>query len=254
MSQLDVLTYGFTFTSDQGLFGWSTITLMTLGNRRILVDTGPPSRRGLLVKAIESKGLTREDIDTVVLTHLHWDHCQNTDLFPNARVLVHPSELDYARNPNRGDMNSAWYIADMLYKMKAEPISEGDEIAEGVSVIETPGHTKGHISVMADVGGDKVLITGDAMPDGGTVKRGVPYNVFWDLDDATASVEKMVDTSDVFYPGHDRPFRLDGEEVSYLGGPTEVEVTATNEGGAASSLRYTVQAHRPPNIDLVQKP
>ncbi len=141
MSQLDVLTDGFTFTSDQGLFGWSTITLMTLGSRRILVDTGSLSRRGLLVKAIECKGLACEDIDTVVLTHLHWDHCQNTDLFSNARILVNPTELDYARNPARGDTSAAWYVADMMAKMKAEPISEGDEVAEGVSVIETPSAT-----------------------------------------------------------------------------------------------------------------
>ena len=93
MSNLDVLTYGFAFTSDQGGLGWSTISLLTTGNRRILIDTGPASRRALLADALRSRNLDFEDVDTVILTHMHWDHCQNTDLFPNARILVHPKEL-----------------------------------------------------------------------------------------------------------------------------------------------------------------
>ena len=81
--------------------------------------------------------------------------------------------------------------------MKVEPVSDGDSTLEGVSIIDTPGHTKGHISVVIEVGDETVLVTGDALPDGGTVRRGIPYNVFWDVDDATDSVEKMLATSQV---------------------------------------------------------
>jgi glyoxylase-like metal-dependent hydrolase (beta-lactamase superfamily II) len=131
----------------------------------------------------------------VILTHLHWDHCQNTDLFPNARILVNPKELDYARNPARGDTSAAWYIADMMTKMKAEPISDGDKVADGVSVIETPGHTIGHLAVLLEVDGENVLVAGDALPDGGSVRRGLPFNIFWDVNDASQSVEKMLEVS-----------------------------------------------------------
>ena len=210
MAKLQVLTYGFGFTSDQGCFGWSTISLLRVGDRNILIDTGPASRRALLGNALKDHGMERGDIDTVVLTHLHWDQCQNTDLFPNACILVHPKELDYARNPARGDTSAAWYVADMMAKMKAEPISEGGEVAEGVSVIETPGHTIGHLSVLLEVDGEKVLVAGDALPDGGSVRRGLPFNVFWDVNDASESVEKMLEVSSVFYPGHDRPFKREG--------------------------------------------
>ena len=253
MANLDILTYGFAFLSDQGGVGWSTISLLTLGNRHMLIDTGPASRRPMLYQALRSHDLEFADIDTVILTHLHWDHCQNADLFKDARILVHPKELDYARNPNRGDISAAWYIADMLGKMKVEPISDGDEIDEGISVIDTPGHTKGHIGVLVEVGGEKVLVAGDAMPDSGTVRRGMPYNIFWDVNDATESVEKMLDTSQVFYPGHDRPFRLDGDQISYLHGPSQVEFIDSNEGGGVTALTYKVLPHRPVNIDTVQK-
>lgn len=253
MANLDVLTYGFAFVSDQGNFGWSTVSLLTVGTRRMLIDTGPASRRANLVAALANHSIEPEEIDTVILTHLHWDHCQNTDLFGNARVVVHPSEIDYAKNPNRRDRSAASYIADMLGKMRVEPAADGDLIADGVSVIDTPGHTKGHISVLLEGGGEKVLVAGDALPDSGTVRRKLPYNVFWDVDDAAESVEKMLDASHVFYPGHDRPFRLDGGEISYLHGPNVVEVTDSNEGGGAAALTFRVTSKRPVNIDTIQK-
>ncbi len=254
MSNLDVLTYGFAFTSDQGGLGWSTISLLTTGNRRILIDTGPASRRALLADALRSRNLGFEDVDTVILTHMHWDHCQNTDLFPNARILVHPKELDYNRNPSKRDVMAASYLADMMGKLKVEPVSDGDSVAEGVSIIDTPGHTKGHIGVVVEVGDDRVLVAGDALPDSGTVRRGMPYNVFWDVKEATESVEKMLDASSVFYPGHDRPFRLDGEDIGYLHGPSEVEFVNANDGGGVTAVTYKVYPERPVNINTIQKP
>jgi len=253
-TNVDVLTYGFAYASDQGSMGWSTISLLEVGGRKIVVDTGPSSRRPLLNQALKSRNLDFEDIDTVILTHLHWDHCQNTDPFRNARILVHPTEMDYARNPTRGDLATSSYIADMLDKMKLELVSDGDEVAEGVSILETPGHTKGHIGVLVDMGGEKILVAGDAMSDGGTVARGIPHNVFWDLKDARDSVEKMVDQSKVFYPGHDLPFRLEADnEVSYLGGPTQIEVVDSNETGKVTAVTFKVNPGRLANIDTVQK-
>jgi glyoxylase-like metal-dependent hydrolase (beta-lactamase superfamily II) len=253
MTTIDVLTYGFSLVSDQGPFGFSTISLLTVGEQRILVDTGPASRRTMLQKTLDGRGLEPADIDLVVLTHMHWDHCANADLFPDARVLVHPKEIDYSKNPSRGDYNVATYFADMLDRLKVEPISEGDRIADGVTVIDTPGHTKGHISIAVSVGGRDVLVSGDAMPDGGTVRRGLPYNVFWDVDDAAESVEKMVASAEVFYPGHDRPFTLEGDQVGYLEGPIGMEVTGYVDGGAPSAMTYVVHPTREPNIDPVQK-
>ena len=253
MAEIEVLTYGFALNSDQGAFGYSTNSLVTTGNHNILVDTGPSSRRPWLFRALQSKNLAPEDIDIVILTHLHWDHCQNTDLFTNARIVVNPIELDYTRNPNRLDHAAAQYMARMIDGMKVELVSEGDTIVEGISVIETPGHTKGHMSVVVAEGDSKILLAGDALPDSGTVMRGLPYNIFWDVEDARESVEKMMDTSRVFYPGHDRPFRLEGEEVTYLEGPPNIHVTNSTEGGVVASMTFTVTAVRPVNIDTVQK-
>ncbi len=253
MADIEVLTYGFSFNSDQGSFGMSINSLVTVDGKTILVDTGPSSRRAWLFRALESKNLAPEDVDIVVLTHMHWDHCQNTDLFRNARILVHPTEMDYARNPNRADMAVAQYMADMVDKMKLELVSEGDKVVDGVTIVETPGHTKGHISVAVGGGSETVLIAGDALPDSGTVIRGLPTNVFWDVEDAKSSVEKMVASAKVFYPGHDRPFRLDGDKISYLEGPFSLEIINSTEGGGETSLTFKVIPARPVNINTVQK-
>ena len=252
-ANIEVLTYGFSFNSDQGSFGMSTNSLVTVGNQTIVIDTGPSSRRAWLHRALESKGLAPEDVDIVILTHMHWDHCQNTDMFRNSRILVHPTEMDYARNPNRSDFACAQYMADMVDKMKLELVSEGDKVIDGVTIVETPGHTKGHISVSVSSGNETVLIAGDALPDSGTIKRGLPTNVFWDVEDARSSVEKMVASSRVFYPGHDRPFKLEGDKIEYLHGPHNIEVINSTEGLGTTSLTFTVLDARPVNINMVQK-
>ena len=236
MATLDVLTYGFALNTDQGSFGYSTNSLLRVGNHNILIDTGPSSRRAFLYNALRARDLTPDDIDIIILTHMHWDHCQNTDLFKNARVVVNPTEIDYARNPNPWDLAVAAGMADLMRTMKIDVVSEGDTIVDGVTVLETPGHTKGHMSVLAEVDGEKVLLAGDAMPESGTVARGMPYNIFWDLEDARESVEKMVASSRVFYPGHDRPFRVDDERIVYLHGPENIHVMDSTEGGGSASL------------------
>ena len=257
MTDLDIVTYGFSMTSDQGGLGWSSVSLLKVADKNILVDTGPSGRRGLLVNALKAKGLTPDEIDTVILTHLHWDHCQNVDLFPDASILVHPKEIDYNKNPNTYDYNASYAVASMLETMKVTPISDGDKITEEITIIDTPGHTLGHLSVQVQIDEDRVLIAGDAMPAAATIERKLPYNVFFDVKQATESVERMVDSSNVFYPGHDRPFRLDqvnGGGVQYLHGPTQVEVFASNDGAnIAPSMTYNGQSTRKPNIDLVQQ-
>ena len=71
MATLDVLTYGFALTTDQGSFGYSTNALLRVGNHNILIDTGPSSRRPFLSTALTAKGLETEATDIVNLPHMH---------------------------------------------------------------------------------------------------------------------------------------------------------------------------------------
>ena len=84
------------------------------GNTKILVDTGmcetarahqyhyrhsKQNQEERIDKALELKDIQIQDIDIVILTHLHWDHCSNIDLFDHAICYLQRKELDYANDP-----------------------------------------------------------------------------------------------------------------------------------------------------------
>ena len=145
----------------------------------------------------------------MILTHAHWDHSQNTDLFPNAEIVIHADELEYSRNPRVGDLATARYFADTLLQQQVNAVSGETELEPGVSIIETPGHTRGHISVVVETETGPVCIGGDAMSDAGAIGRGTPAIIFWSEADARASIQKIVAAANTIYPGHDRPFRVE---------------------------------------------
>jgi len=70
----------------------STVTLVSRGDRRVLVDTSGPENRGTLLEALEARGVPPEGIEAVVLTHAHGDHVGNLSLFPHAKVIAHRLE------------------------------------------------------------------------------------------------------------------------------------------------------------------
>ncbi len=226
MATVDVVLAGFSAGTDQGALGLGSV-LLVRGRNNILVDTGHHGRRRVLEPALKSRGLSYGDIHTVVLTHAHWDHVQNVDLFPKARFLIHPAELKYARSPRPGDFATAGYFAATLAGLNVHDAVEGSELEPGVRVIEIPGHSPATIGVLVDTSDGVAVIASDAFPEAGTVGRGRPYLVFWNEQKARESVRRIIGLGGVIYPGHDRPFRIrpDGS-IQYLPGPTTLTITS----------------------------
>ncbi|MFH1141955.1 MAG: MBL fold metallo-hydrolase [Chloroflexota bacterium] len=216
MPEVEMLLCGFNANTDQARLGLSMVTLVR-GSRNTLVDVGHFGRRQLLVQALEQRSLRPEQIDTIVLTHAHWDHSQNVDLFSNARIVVHSSEVEHSRHPNPGELATPRYFAKTLEGHIVVDAREGMELEAGVSILETPGHSAGHISVLVHTSEGLVIIAGDALSDAGALARGMPFLVFWDVEQARSSVQKIRSAASRVYPGHDRPFQLkrDGG-VEYL--------------------------------------
>ncbi|MCI6673112.1 MAG: N-acyl homoserine lactonase family protein [Spirochaetaceae bacterium] len=152
------------------------------GKQRILVDTGmadterankyhhPGSVQpeGMsIIEQLAKLGLKPGDIDIVIFTHLHWDHCYYMQKFTKAKFYVNRKEYEFALNP-----------IPLYYKSYEAPelgitrpfegihmeLTEGEEeIVPGVRVFETPGHSVGHQSVEVDTAKGKYLIVGDAV-------------------------------------------------------------------------------------------
>ncbi|MFQ5879363.1 MAG: MBL fold metallo-hydrolase [Dehalococcoidia bacterium] len=252
MATVDILLPGMSIGTDQALLGLATITLIR-GQTNTVVDVGHYGRRGFLERALESRGLTPDNIHTVVLTHAHWDHAgQNVELFPNARILIHPAELEYSRSPRKGDWGTPKTLAAMLegLNLNVREGVEGTELEPGVSIIETHGHTRGHISVMVDTPDGTAVIAGDAVPDAGAARRGRPHLIFWNEREAEESLRRVLGLGGIIYPGHDRPFRIgpDGS-AEYTGGVASLKVIAGFEqADTGAGVTIALEAIRQPFI------
>mgnify|MGYP001134315819 CR=1 FL=1 len=129
-------------------------TILILGEKKIIVDPGPFYMGRLPAIALSWRGLSPNDIDMVINTHLHTDHAGGNGIFKGKTLIFH--EAEYSHHPR------AWidYICDgmALSLMKGKEMDLGD----GIKLLHTPGHTPGSISVLVETAEARVLITGDA--------------------------------------------------------------------------------------------
>jgi glyoxylase-like metal-dependent hydrolase (beta-lactamase superfamily II) len=210
--------------------------LVEVGARRILVETGNGDKFPAKLKeiygidhdrsigdALREVGVAPESIDTVVMTHLHFDHSGGTTrrtaagqlepVFARAKHVVQRLEWEDATHPH--ERNRASYLAENIGPLSAAGLLEivdGEvEIAPGVRVVPTPGHTRGHQSVLVgapEPGAPKALFLGDVVPT--AVHTRLPWVMAYDLDPARtvetkrALFRRAVDESWLLLWGHDR--------------------------------------------------
>jgi glyoxylase-like metal-dependent hydrolase (beta-lactamase superfamily II) len=166
--------------------------LIKTAGKNVLVDAGlgpvtlPPYRAGDLPKGLADAGVTPEDIDLVLLTHLHIDHIGWTaqdgkPYFPNAPVRFGEKELDqFIRVENPDQFTKP--VIDVLDEAGViETITEEGEILPGVSVLNTPGHTLGHIGIVVSSGTERAFLLGDAVTCPAQIEN-ADWNAMSDID------------------------------------------------------------------------
>lgn len=182
---------------------------------KILVDTGleefvlPPEageKLGVDIlpfeAALATVNLKPEDIDIIIHTHLHFDHCGNDYKCPNARVYVQQAELAFMQNPHPIDYR---YFPDLMEEVNVVPLEGDQEILDGISVLFTPGHTPGSQSVVINTAGGRAVITGfccnqeNFLKNGGVVTPGVHINAIEAYDNAL----RVRKAADILIPIHD---------------------------------------------------
>lgn len=183
-------------------------------DKKVLVDTGggDPSQANqrwlpynreehqTLESALRKVGIGCEEIDIVVVSHLHWDHCNGNSLFPEAQLVVQEHELRQARMPESIGLCSP-EIVDLDYTV----VSGDTDITEGVRVILTPGHTRGLQGVLVQCSQRKLFLPSDTLPLYDNLK-GNPYiasDISDDRESYTASLSKIASLGAVILPSHD---------------------------------------------------
>jgi glyoxylase-like metal-dependent hydrolase (beta-lactamase superfamily II) len=176
--------------------------LVRTAERVMLLDAGigpadSPAARwapvpGRLPEELAAAGIAPEDVDTVVITHLHTDHVgwavvgTGTPYFPNAQYLLQRAEHEavMALNPELRER-----LLDPLNATQQMRLLDGDTpLADGVTVLATPGHTPGHQSVLVAQGDDAILVTGDLLVHAlQLLAPEVPYRFERDPDTARES-------------------------------------------------------------------
>ncbi|MEO0327389.1 MAG: MBL fold metallo-hydrolase [Pseudomonadota bacterium] len=177
--------------SDKTQF-YFTPTVVNTGKELVLFDTGL-GESGNLRGALDAAGYKPEQIDVVVITHMHPDHIgglmiDGKETFPNARYVAPSAEYDFwKKQSGQGRIGE-------LFAAKVEPLSEktsfikdADSPVSGITAVSCHGHTPGHTAFMIEDGGKSVLLFADlanhyvwslAYPD---------WEVKFDMDKAEAA-------------------------------------------------------------------
>lgn len=192
--------------------------------RVILVDTGftpeVAAKRGdrayvqTPATSLAALGIAAHEVDTVVITHLHYDHAGFIDAFPAARIFLQQRELDYWRSPyaNRGDNphlveDEDFSALDELLAAGRVTLLDGDaEIAPGVLAHRTGGHTAGLQVVAVDHSDGPVVLASDASHFLDNIEGDRPYSIVDHLPsmyDAFDWITARAGERGIVIPGHD---------------------------------------------------
>ncbi len=155
-----------------------------------LVDTGlgpgpntfAEAESGRLLKEMEASGVRPDEVDMVLITHLHRDHVGTNFVldgdayrpaFPNARYWL--PRADWELFTRRAGMSAFAYIREQVIPLEERAILEfieGEQaLTSNITALPTPGHTVGHTSFLVSSQGEHAVIVGDALHMPAQVER-----------------------------------------------------------------------------------
>jgi glyoxylase-like metal-dependent hydrolase (beta-lactamase superfamily II) len=183
------------------------VLLVRMGSELVLLDSGAGALfgpiGGKLAAQLAAAGVKSEQITAVILTHAHGDHMgglldpvTKAPVFKNARHFIHRREHDFwtGSSPDLSglglpDADKQGFIASAkahLAAIKFDQIKGGEKLLDGLEIIETPGHTPGHISVLFSSGNDQLLHLVDTVHHHIFSFEHPDWSIAFDSDPATA--------------------------------------------------------------------
>ncbi|MBU3906970.1 MAG: MBL fold metallo-hydrolase [Nanoarchaeota archaeon] len=161
------------------MFG-SCVYVLKLNGENILIDTSTSTNKQEILDDLKKLKIKPENINIILLTHNHFDHIENINLFPNAKV--------YGDN---NDFQKDHRTKDNILDIQKMPI-------KGLEIIKTPGHTPGSICLYMPR--EQILFSGDTLFHKGVGRTDFPESSKKDLNQ---SIEKLEEIQiKTLCPGH----------------------------------------------------
>jgi len=163
-------------------------------------------------------GFSPDDVDTLVLTHNHFDHAGGVEFFPNARVYVSKIDLEWAAALEPGtEATPELHIADMLKNQRVETIAAGDEVLPGIVAFDASGHTPGHLGYRAKGTRGEVIFTGDSVKNRAELASRT-VDMTYDMARSQVAIDRIrafaqADPENLIVPGHDTLLAYEGAEL-----------------------------------------
>jgi 4-pyridoxolactonase len=174
--QVRIPVYSVLVESDDGLFLFDTGIDLDHMNRVLPFELPEQTPEQTIPAQLAACGFSPSDVTTLVNSHLHIDHVGGNSLFAGTRNVIHALEVAQARNHEPfeffGYSDHSWDCEGLAL----DPVTGDLELAKGIFLYETPGHTVGHYSL---------LLT----PDGGSAK---PLLFAFDVAYTAAALDKGI--------------------------------------------------------------
>lgn len=194
MATVKVLIEGYAKRRSEGWVASSSVVLITADCGKIIADPG--CNREKLLEALRAEGLTTDDIDYVFLSHAHPDHVLLAGIFERAKAIT--------------------FDANLLYNNDNSALWDTHELGHDIEIVETPGHTLEHISLVVDTAEGKIAIAGDSIwwlddeeqifairQKDHSAARGM------NMETLIESRKKLLRMADYIIPGHGKKFKVD---------------------------------------------
>lgn len=187
-----------------------TAFLIDTGSRLILVDTGAgglfgPGFGGKLLGSLKLAGYEPEQIDDILLTHIHTDHSgglvsEGNRVFPNATVHVGKADLDFFLNPaNQGGVNgydkkyfeeAVKTVGPYVKAGKVHAFTRETWLFPGIKAIPTPGHTPGHGFYQVESRGESLTFIGDIVHVAAVQFPKTAITIVYDVNPSDAAAQR----------------------------------------------------------------
>jgi N-acyl homoserine lactone hydrolase len=156
--------------------------------------------------ALSQIGWSVADVDIVINSHLHYDHAENNTLFRNSTLIVSRTEWEYAQAPIPSQVklyDFAW-TDEVVSVLNYQLVAVDDyDVVPGLRLIQTPGHSRGHQSVLLNTAEGTLCVAGDAacLPENFT--RPTPPGGATSIEQGFASLERIRRSATRLLMNHD---------------------------------------------------